>query len=339
MHKYPALHNAMWPGLVGKGAGRRAADRSRHDARPDRRRRGRRRQVRRRRSVPVRPARQHRLDRRRPEAARRQGRARRTWSSARWWRRSGRRPAAARRWAATTERKAFLTQVRKACAIGRKLRDLGIRQYGVIRIDSAASPADWAKDPGRQHEEDRRDVPRRRRHRRGLRRAARRRRGDLLGRHAQLEAQRRAARSWSDRPKTRRLPGRHGAHAALHAGLQRARGSRSCPEDFDWSDRTTLDDALQKMTRALRPWTIDFHVAQNDAHGQGLRLARQDRPPLPAASIRTASSTSSSTPATGCATTTGKPTRSVRAHLLGRLHVPQRDDDAAADLERHPRRR
>ena len=45
------------------------------------------------------------------------------------------------------ERKAFLTQVKKACAIGKKLRELGIRRYGVIRIDSAASPADWAKDP------------------------------------------------------------------------------------------------------------------------------------------------------------------------------------------------
>ena len=35
------------------------------------------------------------------------------------------------------ERKKFLTQVRKACAIGRKLRDFGIRKYGVVRIDSA----------------------------------------------------------------------------------------------------------------------------------------------------------------------------------------------------------
>ena len=46
-----------------------------------------------------------------------------------------------------TERQAFLTQVRKACAIGRKLEDLGVRRYGVVRIDSAASPAEWAKDP------------------------------------------------------------------------------------------------------------------------------------------------------------------------------------------------
>ncbi len=46
-----------------------------------------------------------------------------------------------------TERAAFLTQVRKACRIGRKLRDLKIRRYGIIRIDSAAGPGDWAKDP------------------------------------------------------------------------------------------------------------------------------------------------------------------------------------------------
>ena len=40
-----------------------------------------------------------------------------------------------------------LTAVRKACRIGRSLRELGVRPYGVVRIDSAASPADWAKDP------------------------------------------------------------------------------------------------------------------------------------------------------------------------------------------------
>ena len=30
-----------------------------------------------------------------------------------------------------------------------------------------------------------------------------------------------------------------------------------------------LDDALKKLTAALRPWTIDFHVAQNDATVKG----------------------------------------------------------------------
>src|SRR6202035_1301224 len=45
------------------------------------------------------------------------------------------------------ERKTFLIQVRKACGIAKKLRELGIRRYGIVRIDSAASPAEWAKDP------------------------------------------------------------------------------------------------------------------------------------------------------------------------------------------------
>src|SRR4029078_12402895 len=42
------------------------------------------------------------------------------------------------------ERKAFLTKVRKACGIGRKLEELGVRRYGVITIESAASPAERA---------------------------------------------------------------------------------------------------------------------------------------------------------------------------------------------------
>src|SRR5215471_15604888 len=34
------------------------------------------------------------------------------------------------------ERSRFLTQVRKACAIGKSFRDLGVRHYGIVRIDS-----------------------------------------------------------------------------------------------------------------------------------------------------------------------------------------------------------
>src|SRR5215471_15580143 len=45
------------------------------------------------------------------------------------------------------DRKNFLTQVRKACAIGKQLKDIGIRRYGIVRIDSAVRPAEWAKDP------------------------------------------------------------------------------------------------------------------------------------------------------------------------------------------------
>ncbi|MCK5368158.1 MAG: sugar phosphate isomerase/epimerase, partial [Cyclobacteriaceae bacterium] len=46
---------------------------------------------------------------------------------------------------------------------------------------------------------------------------------------------------------------------------------RILPENFDWSDRETLITGLKKVSNALRPWTIDFHVAQNDGtvHGTG----------------------------------------------------------------------
>ena len=45
------------------------------------------------------------------------------------------------------ERGQFLEQVRKGCGIAKKLRELGVRPYGVVRIDSAAGPGDWVADP------------------------------------------------------------------------------------------------------------------------------------------------------------------------------------------------
>jgi hypothetical protein len=46
-------------------------------------------------------------------------------------------------------------------------------------------------------------------------------------------------------------------------GYNRAE-DRILPDNFDWSDRAALNEGLKKITHALRPWTIDFHVAQND---------------------------------------------------------------------------
>ena len=45
------------------------------------------------------------------------------------------------------ERKRFLTMVEKACRIGRQLRDIGIRPSGVVRIDSATGVSEWAGNP------------------------------------------------------------------------------------------------------------------------------------------------------------------------------------------------
>ena len=43
-----------------------------------------------------------------------------------------------------SDRKKFVENVRKSCSLGQKLRDLGVRHYGVIRIDSATGPGEFA---------------------------------------------------------------------------------------------------------------------------------------------------------------------------------------------------
>ena len=45
------------------------------------------------------------------------------------------------------ERIQFIVQVRKACRIAKKFRELGVRPHGVVRIDSSVDPASWAADP------------------------------------------------------------------------------------------------------------------------------------------------------------------------------------------------
>src|SRR5262245_53754041 len=46
-----------------------------------------------------------------------------------------------------TQRENYLGAIKKACRIASKLREWGVRPNGVVRIDTACSPADWAKDP------------------------------------------------------------------------------------------------------------------------------------------------------------------------------------------------
>ena len=45
------------------------------------------------------------------------------------------------------DRKRFVAMVDKACRIGKQLKELGIRKSGVVRIDSAAGVTDWSADP------------------------------------------------------------------------------------------------------------------------------------------------------------------------------------------------
>jgi len=165
------------------------------------------------------------------------------------------------------ERARFLTQVRKACRIGRKLRDLKIRPYGIVRIDSAAGVAEWAKDP----EANTRRIA-------GTFREAcmiAEDHGERLA--AEGEICWAGMHSWRhnvcllemvDRPQTLGFQADM-AHTMLFTMGYNSPEDSLLPEDFDWSGSQQLAEAYRKMAGALRPWTIDFHVAQNDGTVRG----------------------------------------------------------------------
>jgi hypothetical protein len=165
------------------------------------------------------------------------------------------------------DRQQFLTQVRKACAIGKKLREIGIRRYGVVRIDSASSTAEWAKDPAgntRRIADTFREAC-----------AIAEGYGERLA--AEGEICWGGMHGWQHmadllervgRPQTLGFQADM-AHTLLYALGYNSPESRLIPEDFDWSNSEVVTDALRQVTRALRPWTIDFHVAQNDGTVKG----------------------------------------------------------------------
>jgi sugar phosphate isomerase/epimerase len=167
----------------------------------------------------------------------------------------------------TSERARFLTQVEKSCRIGRKLRDLKIREYGIIRIDSAAGAAEWAKDPG----------PNTKRIAQTFREAANI--AESFGERLAAEGEICWAgmHSWRhnvqllemvDRPKTVGFQADM-AHTMLFTMGYNAPQDRLLPDDFEWSQSDRLAEAYARMAAALRPWTIDFHVAQNDGTVKG----------------------------------------------------------------------
>src|SRR6201999_3563107 len=59
------------------------------------------------------------------------------------------------------------------------------------------------------------------------------------------------------------------AHTMLFTMGFNAPEDRLLPEGFDWSKHDELAAAYHKVASALRPWTIDFHVAQNDGTVKG----------------------------------------------------------------------
>jgi hypothetical protein len=165
------------------------------------------------------------------------------------------------------EQAKFLEQVRKACRIGKRLKDLGIRKYGVVRIDSATGTHDWLADPEA-----------------GTRRIA-----DTFNKACDIAeefGERLAAEgeicwagmhSWRQNVKLLEMVGRPKtlgfqadmAHTMLFTMGYNAPEDRLLPPGVDDNDRVALAEAYRTMARALRPWMIDFHVAQNDGTVKG----------------------------------------------------------------------
>ena len=161
----------------------------------------------------------------------------------------------------------FLTQVKKACQIGRKLRDLKIRSYGIIRIDSAASAAEWAKDP----ETNTKRIAKTFREACSIAEDF----GERLA--AEGEICWAGMHSWRRNVQLLEMVGRPQtlgfqadmAHTMLFTMGHNAPEDRLLPDGFDWPDSDALAAAYRKMADPLRPWTIDFHVAQNDGTVKG----------------------------------------------------------------------
>lgn len=166
------------------------------------------------------------------------------------------------------ERGRFVEQVRRSCHVAKRLRELGIRKGGVVRIDSAVNPETWAKDPAgntkliAQTFREACDV------------AADY--GEKLA--AEGEICWGGMHSWKTMIDTLEAVDRPNigfqadmAHTLLYLLGYNRPEDRILPDDFDWGNRAALSDGLKTLTKALRPWTIDFHVAQNDGtvHGTG----------------------------------------------------------------------
>lgn len=161
----------------------------------------------------------------------------------------------------------FLTAVERACRIAKILNGHGVRQYGAIRIDSAEfGVAKWKAAPAA-----------------GTARIADtfKKAGRMAADHgerlvAEGEICWAGMHSWKDMLDLLEavdMPGTVGFQADLAHTYLYLMGYNA-PEHALVREGYTEDElyaAYKRMTDALSPWTYDFHVAQNDGevHGAG----------------------------------------------------------------------
>ncbi len=160
-----------------------------------------------------------------------------------------------------TKRKNWVTSVAKACRIAKKLRALGVRPHGIVRIDSAASVTDWDKDPKGNTKLIARTF----------REAAKiaKDSGERLA--AEGEICWGGMHSWKhmvnllEEVGQPRVVGFQAdmSHTHLYTLGYNAPEHRLVPKNYHY-EPAEFHQAMTKLANALRPWTIDFHVAQND---------------------------------------------------------------------------
>jgi len=166
------------------------------------------------------------------------------------------------------KRKGWVDCVAKTVKVAKKLRDLGVRPTGVVRIDSAVGVTAWDADPAgntKQIAETFKEAAKIAKDH-GERLAAE---GEICwgGMH-----------SWKNMVELLEAVGMPDvvgfqadmSHTHLYILGANAEKHRLVPAEFHW-EPGIFHEAMTKMTNALRPWTIDFHVAQNDgtAYGSG----------------------------------------------------------------------
>jgi len=148
------------------------------------------------------------------------------------------------------ERKAFLTQIRKSCEVAAKLNKLGIRHYGVVRVDSSCSPSDWSADPAGNT----RKIADTFREACNIAEGF----GERLA--AEGEICWGGMHSWKYLEELLEQVGRPAtlgiqadmAHTLLFTLGYNAPEHRLLPEGYDWADKEILYEALGRMTRSLR---------------------------------------------------------------------------------------
>jgi sugar phosphate isomerase/epimerase len=157
------------------------------------------------------------------------------------------------------DRRKFLNAIKASCRAARLFNEHGVRTYGCIRIDSATSPVEWAKDPvaGTRKIADTFKEAAKIAEDHGERLAAE---GEICwgGMH-----------SWKHMLELLEAVGKPEtvgfqadlAHTYLFLLGVNAPEHKLLEPDHD---ADAFQEAYRTMVSALAPWTIDFHVAQSD---------------------------------------------------------------------------